>query len=243
MSSARNAFFGGAFRLYGPHAAFHALTRALADQTVVDVNPPLPRRISHALDWRLNWRCYYHTKYRLLPFYRPRERRAIHHYSSETTMYRQHRWKRKPLHVAPYHLPLERTLAIEGAPRRATVGNLPREYAVWAITGRRKHDASVGAEFVVGRQRPLTREGAASVRRLPLGGPFSSGIFDEALLDLYRRSAIFSLPLHDEMGTDALLESLAKGRAIIHTDCSPPCITRARPPCIFLLSIRKQRNL
>lgn len=272
-------FFGFSFRHHGPHTAFRGLARALADQTVIDVSPPWPRRIPHALEWRLNWRWLYYSEYRLLPYYRARERHVIHHYFSENTMYRAHRWKRHHRLIATCHQPLERILMEDGNPRRAlyrlsleacdavivqttgdvdafadalkiprptyiplgvdcsfftpptepiptarplilTVGNWLRDYAVWAETVRRLHDAKIDAEFVVVANRDTLADARRRLGDSRAAVRFVHGISDEALLDLYRKASIFFLPLHNAMGNDALLEGLATGRAMVLTDLS-----------------------
>lgn len=277
--NSRAVFFGFSFRHHGAHTAFRGLARALADQLVLDVSPPWPRRIPHALEWRLNWRWLYLSEYRLLPHYRARDRRVIHHYFSENTMFRAHRWKRHHRLVATCHQPLERILTEDGDPRRAmyraaleacdavivqttgdvesfasalkiprptyiplgvdcdfftppaepipterpmilTVGNWLRDYAVWAETVRRMLDAGIDAEFVVVANRDTLAEARRLLGASTAAVRFMHGISDEALLDLYRRAAVFFLPLQNAMGNDALLEGLATGRAMVLTDLS-----------------------
>lgn len=270
-------FFGFSFRHHGLHTAVLGLARELSDPIVIDVSPPRPRWTPHWLDWSLNWRWLYYAEYRLLPYYRSDRPCVIHHYLSEKTMFRDHRWKRDHRLVATCNQPLERILEEDGNPRRAmyrtaleachavivqttgdvetfasaskiprptyiplgvdcsfftppaepttpgrplilTVGDWLRDYAVWAESVRRLADEGLEAEFVVVANRDTLAEAARLLGSSRANVRFLHGISDEALLALYRRATLFFLPLHNDMGNDALLEALATGCPMVLTD-------------------------
>ncbi len=100
--------FGFSFLHHGPHTAFHGLAKALSDQIVIDVTPPLPRQTPHWIMWRFNWRWLAWSERRVRPYFKDPEPRVIHYFFPENTMRQAAQWKGKHHLVATCHQPAAR---------------------------------------------------------------------------------------------------------------------------------------
>jgi glycosyltransferase involved in cell wall biosynthesis len=96
-------FFGFSFLHHGPHTAFHGLAKALADQIVVDVTPPLPRQTPYWIMWRFSWRWLAWSERRLKPYFAEHTPRVIHYFFPENTMRKLTAWKRHHRVIATCH--------------------------------------------------------------------------------------------------------------------------------------------
>jgi len=99
----------------------------------------------------------------------------------------------------------------EEAPIILTVGSWLRDYKCWANVVEILTPKIPNIKFVVVANMSAIETAQAALTKKYDNVSFLTGISDDKLRDLYQKTNVFFLPLHDAVGNNALLECMSTG--------------------------------